>query len=266
VSSAARTPGIPQSSTPHLLIREDCLGKVSQPLHQLANTGYIRVQEPQRSLNMQRRPLRGFTLVELMVVIAIIGLMASVLATSVVSKMRQASRELDKKTLQDLFNHIQMAMETNERARQHFARGELAEKRGREFWEGCFRKKILAEDMLPKMVCSAGDDIEINRRALDDRETFVLDAMGCSWTAPQGNEVFGVFKARGEFRRVAICVNSRNWLNHEDEILTIWSDGETAEYVSLEQMKEWGYAIDEEKWKNPVDLFGSVKPFDGVFE
>lgn len=216
---------------------------------------------------MQRRPLSGFTLVELMVVIAIIGLMASVLATSVVSKMRQASRELDKKTLQDLFNHIQMATQTNERARENFARGPISEMKGREFWQGCFRHKILAEDMLPKMVCSAGDDFEMNRRSLDNRETFELDALGCSWTGPKGNEVFFLFRARGEYRRVAICVNSRNWINHEDEILTMWSDGETAEYVTLEQMKEWGYEIDEEKWKNPgSSLFGTVKPFDGVFE
>ncbi len=219
---------------------------------------------------MTRRiqPLRsGFTLVELMVVIAIIGLLASVLATSVVSKMTQARRDLDKKVLQDLYSELSMTVSADDkRNRRLLATGAMAELRGRDFWEGCFRYKILSADMLPKIVSHAGPDIEMDRRALDDAENFVLDPMACSWTAPQGNECLAVMMAKGKARRVAICANERNWFNHDGEVLTMWSDGQVAEYVMLIDMKHWGYDITEEQWDAPGELFGKVKPFDGVFD
>lgn len=216
---------------------------------------------------MKRFSSRGFTLVELMVVIAIIGLLASVLATSVVSKMKQASHDLDKKVMQDLYSHLQMKASTDDRAREKIIRGPIAEKRGREFWEACFKHKILNAEMLPKMISKSGEDLEVDRRALDNTETFILDPMGCSWTAPQGNELFGVMGARGKARRVAICANERNWFNHDDEVITMWSDGEVAEYTSLEQLGQWEYEITPEQWQAPgAELFGKVKPFDGVFD
>jgi prepilin-type N-terminal cleavage/methylation domain-containing protein len=216
---------------------------------------------------MKRLSSRGFTLVELMVVIAIIGLLASVLATSVVSKMKQASHDLDKKVLQDLFNHLSMKASTDEKAREKLIRGPIADKRGREFWEGCFKHKLLGAEMLPKMILKSGQDIEVDRRALDNPETFILDPMGCSWTGPQGNECMNLMTARGKARRIVICANERNWFNHDDEVIAIWSDGEVAEYTSLEQLQQWEYEITPEQWQAPAaELFGKVKPFDGVFD
>ncbi|MCG3183943.1 MAG: hypothetical protein ICCCNLDF_02053 [Planctomycetes bacterium] len=215
---------------------------------------------------MKRAVSRGFTLVELMVVIAIIGLLASVLATSVVSKMKHASHELDKKVLKDLYDHLQMAS-NNEKAKLALIRGPVADKRGREFWEACFKEGVLGAEMLPKMISKSGQDLEMDRRSLDNREMFILDPLGCSWTAPQGNECFNLMNARGAARRVVICANERNWFNHDDEVLTMWSDGEVAEYVSLEQIQGWNYEITKEQWEQPgVELFGKVKPFDGVFD
>lgn len=214
------------------------------------------------------RSRRGFTLVELMVVIAIIGLLASVLATSVVSKMRQASREMDRKTLQDLYNYLQMAAGSNDHRVRRMLGGEpLAELRGRELWQGMFRHGLFAEDMLPRMISNAGNDYPADRRELDAGEDFYLDPMSCSWTAPQGNECFAVMNATGKARRVVISVNQRNWFNHGDDVLTIWSDATVAEYVSFADMGYWDYEISREQWDNPADqLFGKVKPFDGVFE
>ncbi len=211
---------------------------------------------------------RAFTLVELMVVIAIIGLLASVLATSVVSKMRQASHDLDKKVLQDIYNNLGMVSHgTDKRVKRLFVTGPMAELKGREFWEGCFRHKVFKEDMLSKMVATSGNDIEMDRRSLDNLDVFFLEPMSCSWTAPQGNESFYLMSARGDNRRIVVCANERNWVNHEDEVLSIWSDGEVAEYVRLDDMLGWGYDISLEQWNAPgTELFGKLKPFDGVFD
>lgn len=216
---------------------------------------------------MTRQAKRGFTLVELMVVIAIIGLLASVLATSVVSKMKAASHDLDKKVLLDLYNNLQMKSQTDDRAREKMVRGPIAEKRGREFWEACFKHKVFDREMLPKMIAKSGHDIEVDRRSLDNPDMFILDPMGCSWTGPQGNESMYLMSARGKARRIVICANERNWFNHEDEVLSVWSDGETAEYISLEQLNGWNYEVTEESWINPgAELFGKTKPFDGVYD
>jgi hypothetical protein len=143
----------------------------------------------------------------------------------------------------------------------------LSEARGREFWQECFRSGILKVDLLPKMVVASGNDFETDRRLLDDPATFVLEPLNCSWTGPQGNECFYLMSARGKNRRVAICANERNWFNHEGEVISIWSDGEVAEYLILADLNDWGYEITPEQWEAPgAELFGKVKPFDGVFE
>lgn len=209
---------------------------------------------------------RGFTLVELMVVIAIIGLLASVLATSVVSKMAHATHELDKKTLQDLYNQLQMTSRMDDKAKRMLVRGSLAEKRGRELFEGLFKERLFDSSMLNKMISQSGNDIKPDSRWLDD-EGGTLPDYSCSWAAPQGNELAPVLWARGPARRVALCANTRNWFNFTDEVIVMWSDGETASYFTLQDSAEWGYNITPEQWQNPAgELLGKTKPFDGVWD
>jgi prepilin-type N-terminal cleavage/methylation domain-containing protein len=217
---------------------------------------------------LSRSLRRGFTLVELMVVIAIIGLLASVLATSVVTQMRNASKQLDKKVVYDLHNELQLLMvSTDVRVNRMFSQGPLAERRGREFYEGLFKYGLFDETMLPNLVSRAGSDFEADRRGLDDRSTFFLDPISCSWTGPQGNECGIVMRARGSRRRIVISANERNWDVNSPDVLTMWSDGEVAEYIRLEDLESWDYEITREQWRNPAEeLFGQVQPFDYVFD
>jgi prepilin-type N-terminal cleavage/methylation domain-containing protein len=215
-----------------------------------------------------RTRLRGFTLVELMVVIAIIGLLASVLATSVMNQLRAAGKEMDKKVMHDLYNEMQMlAAFPDPRTQRMFAQGQMAERRGREFYEGLFKYGLLTHDMLPRLISTAGDDFEADRRGLDEPETFKLARNECSWTGPQGNEFFHLLRLQGKHRRVIMSANERNWFIHNDDVLVMWTDGNSSEYISMYEIDQWAYDISQEQWDSPAEhLFGKVRPFDGVFE
>lgn len=210
---------------------------------------------------------RGFTLVELMVVIAIIGLLTSVLATSVVSKMQHAKHELDKKVMKDVFDQLQMKLEMDKRVQKKLARSDdFSQAKGRKFYEACFKLKIFDNSFLTKMVSASSKDIKMDANATDDLDTFELDELGCSWAGPRGNEVRTLISLRGKRRRVVMCSNTRNFHIYEGEVLVMMSQGSVADYMFLEDTADWGWSIDEEQWANPASMFGAVKPFDGVFD
>ena len=217
---------------------------------------------------MRNQNRTGFTLVELMVVIAILGLLASVLATAVIPKMRKAKHDLDKKTLQDLYNELQIVVASDEDARRKLNSPAMADKRGHAFWEACFKRKILGREVLVKLISAGGIDHRSDSQWIRDPQGF-LPIESCSFTAPKGSEVTLLMGLHGYSRRIMTCLNSRNWNNYEDEVLVMWSDGLTATYFDLEeaQFASADYQITEEQWLNPgAELFGQVIPFDGVWD
>lgn len=209
---------------------------------------------------------RAFTLVELMVVIGILTLLVSVLATAVVPKMMKAKHDLDAITLHKLYNEVQINIETDT-SKKHLKQLnsiENGDRRGVECWELLFRKKVLGPEMLEKLIAQAGPDTNVDQFWVDSEEP--LPASACSWTAPRAVDLPVMMRLSGGSRRVVTCSNSRNWNNYEDEVLVQWSDGQTSTYVTLEDLSEY-YEVSEEEWLSPGDsLFGQKAPFDGVWD
>jgi prepilin-type N-terminal cleavage/methylation domain-containing protein len=206
---------------------------------------------------MFSRARAGFTLVELMVVIAILGLLVSVLAFAVTRHFTKANADLDKVSMNKLYSALQQAG-TDASFNKRFNDKANKDKDGHEFFEVCFRGGIFDGSDVDSIVSLGGPDSAADRASVGPK--LELEESACSFTAPKMGELRSLLS--GKERTVVLCFNSRNWNNYDSigyGALVAWSDGEI-EYITQEDAAA-NYNISAEEWANPADLFGKKKPF-----
>ncbi len=207
----------------------------------------------------------GFTLVELMVVIGILGLLVGILAVAVIPKLTEAKNKLEIKQLGDIKTAFDNISIDKSKAGQ-LQKAPLKEARGRKFFEVAFKKKLLNDDLVGKIVSLNSGDTSADKAFITD-ENMELGELNCSYTAPIGGELLVLMKKTGKLRKVLITFNARNWLNYADHGTIIqFSDGETADYMNKDTAAT-EYQIDADTWDtNPADIIGNKPPFDKTYE
>lgn len=213
-----------------------------------------------------RKRSKGFTLVELMVVIGILGLLVGILAVAVLPQLSKAQAEMEKKQLGDLFSGLQ-AIAANQDAKRKLTSKAFKETQGRSFWEACFKTKVLATDMMRKVVSlqSKVGDIAADPKVADGEGEFTQG--NCSYTSPKGEKLMETLNRVGKNKTIAISFDSRNWGNYPNNgVLVSWTDGEQAVYIDI-ALAESDYQISKNEWESPGDnIIGRKKPWDHTFE
>jgi prepilin-type N-terminal cleavage/methylation domain-containing protein len=213
---------------------------------------------------VKRNTRKGFTLVELMVVIGILGLLVGILAVAVIPRLTDAKNKLEVKQVGDIMQAIN-GINADSGKKAKLSKAPMKGTEGLKFFEKAFKAKVLDAEIISKIVSLNGPDSPADKGLADNADMELLSS-NCSYTAPKAEELLTLMKKRGNDRKVLLTFDSDNWANYPDHgVIVQWTDADTAAYIMADEV-EATYRIDATTFANPKDVIGSKPPFDKTFE